>query len=97
MVSKLKPEDVIPNKEVALSSIDKTTAEEVRAQSALTLKKQKTAQSNLTKLERLALINLKNDKYIVITKADKENSTSVFDKSDYIMKVTESIETDPSI
>ncbi|VDQ15883.1 unnamed protein product, partial [Trichobilharzia regenti] len=33
-VNKLKPEDVIPNIEVALGSIDKTKAEEIRAQCA---------------------------------------------------------------
>ncbi|VDQ06342.1 unnamed protein product [Trichobilharzia regenti] len=40
-VDKLKPEDVIPKIEIALSEIDKTTADEVWAQCALTLKLQK--------------------------------------------------------
>nr|CAH8831623.1 unnamed protein product [Trichobilharzia regenti] len=94
-VNKLKPEDVIPNIEATLNSIDKTTAEEVRAQCALTLKNQKKTKSNLTKPEREALISLKQDKNIVIAKADKGNATVVLDKSDYIKKVTEHIQTGP--
>ncbi|VDQ13699.1 unnamed protein product [Trichobilharzia regenti] len=94
-VSKLKPEDVIPNIEVALGSIDKTNAEVVLAQCALTLKNQKKTKSNLTKSEREALISLKQDKNIVIAKVDKGNDTVVLNKSDFIKKVTEHIQTGP--
>ncbi|CAH8290779.1 unnamed protein product, partial [Heterobilharzia americana] len=86
-VDHLKPEDVIPSIEVALSSVDVTTAEQVRAQCALALKKkQKKTQRNLTKLENSALNNLRKDNSIVIAKSDKGNSTVVMDKSDYLKK-----------
>ncbi|VDQ03565.1 unnamed protein product [Trichobilharzia regenti] len=91
-VSELKPEDVNPNIEIALSLRNKATAENLRAQCTLTLKKKKT-QSNLTKSERLALINLIRDKNIIIAKVDKRNSAVVLDKSGYVKKATKDIET----
>ncbi|CAH8450356.1 unnamed protein product [Heterobilharzia americana] len=94
-VDHLKPEDVIPSIEVALSSVDVTTAEQVRAQCALALKKQKKTQRNLTKLENSALNNLRKDNSIVIAKSDKGNSTVVMDKSDYLKKMDEHIQTGP--
>ncbi|CAH8868385.1 unnamed protein product [Trichobilharzia szidati] len=94
-LDKLKPEDVIPKIEIALSGIDKTTADEVRAQCALTLKRQKCGKPNLTKQEIEALKHLKNNKDIVITKSDKGNATVVLDKSDYLDKVNTHIQTGP--
>ncbi|VDQ11486.1 unnamed protein product [Trichobilharzia regenti] len=71
----------------ALSKVDKTTAEQVRAQCGSTLKHQKKERSNLSR------ISLSNDKNILIAKLDKGHTTIVVDKSDYINKVNQHIET----
>nr|CAH8828957.1 unnamed protein product [Trichobilharzia regenti] len=84
-----------PKIEIALNWIDKTTAEEVRAQCALTLKRQKCGKPNLTKQEIEALKHLKNNKDIVITKSHKGNATVILDKLDYTDKVNTHIQTGP--
>ncbi|VDQ09702.1 unnamed protein product [Trichobilharzia regenti] len=94
-VNRLKPEGIIDIREVALSKIDKTTAEQVRAQCVLTIKRQKKGRSNLSQKELAALKSLRNDKSIVIAKADEGYTTVVMDKSDYINKASQYIETAP--
>ena len=42
---------------------------------------------NLTREERLAMYNLKNDQSIVIKEADKGSAVVIWDKKDYLMEV----------
>ena len=46
---------------------------------------------NLTREERSALYNLKNDKNIVIKSADKDSAAVVLDRDDYIKEAEEQL------
>uniref|UniRef100_A0AA85KD39 Uncharacterized protein n=1 Tax=Trichobilharzia regenti TaxID=157069 RepID=A0AA85KD39_TRIRE len=92
---RLKPEDIIPVIETALEGYDKQKAELVRAQCALTLKKQKAEKPNITKEELKALQDIKADKSIVITQADKGNTTVLLNKTTYNQKMNEHLQSGP--
>ena len=47
--------------------------------------------NNLTREERSALYNLKNDKNIVIKSADKDSAVVVLDRDDYIKEAEEQL------
>nr|CAH8846348.1 unnamed protein product [Trichobilharzia regenti] len=93
--TRLKPEDIIPVIETALEGYDKQKAEPVRAQCALTLKKQKAEKPNITKEELKALQDIKADKSIVITQADKGNTTVLLNKTTYNEKMNEHLQSGP--
>ena len=54
---------------------------------------ERNVKNNLTKGERIALRNLKNDETIVIKKADKNSNCVILDKLDYITEVTRQLNT----
>nr|CAH8841574.1 unnamed protein product [Trichobilharzia regenti] len=92
---RLKPEDIIPVIETALEGYDKQKAELVRAQCALTLKKQKAEKPNITKEELKALQDIKADKSTVITQTDKGNTTVLLNKTTYSEKMNEHLQSGP--
>ncbi|CAG2210450.1 unnamed protein product [Mytilus edulis] len=54
---------------------------------------ERNVKNNLTKGERIALRNLKNDETIVIKKADKNSNCVILDRLDYITEVTRQLNT----
>ncbi|CAH8517438.1 unnamed protein product [Schistosoma curassoni] len=68
------------------------TANDLRNKIAATLLHQKPHNSNLTKNELYALKQLKNNKAIIITRADKGNTTVTINKSDYEKKAREHLQ-----
>ncbi|XP_063448192.1 serine-aspartate repeat-containing protein C-like [Mytilus trossulus] len=54
---------------------------------------ERNVKNNLTKGERIALSNLKNDETIVIKKADKNSNCVILDRLDYITEVTRQLNT----
>ncbi|MES9973314.1 MAG: reverse transcriptase domain-containing protein, partial [Candidatus Thiodiazotropha sp.] len=83
----LKAEEVIPGIEQAIKDLSTPDAENIRAQIIGILKSQAIGSPNLTKEERAALIKIKNDDQLIVTKADKGNTTIVMDRSEYHDKV----------
>ncbi|XP_074031353.1 uncharacterized protein [Leptinotarsa decemlineata] len=63
------------------------TAEDIRHEVAHVLKTQKPPKSNLPRKERNAFQNLKKNKNIIITPADKGNATVVMNTTDYQKKM----------
>ncbi|CAH8635757.1 unnamed protein product [Heterobilharzia americana] len=79
--SELLPDDVIPKVEMALSSVDEAVADEVRAQCAVRLKRQKKTKQNLPKAEKEALKDLQNANDMTITKSSVVLNKSMLRRS----------------
>ena len=82
----LSPFEVIPAVEPALKCLAEKDANEARHRIVNTLLKQKQRGTNISRMEQKALNDLKKDKSIHITKADKGNVTVVMNKIDYEQK-----------
>ena len=88
--TKVPKEDIVVGVEAALQgskAVHNDRIEEVRAAVARFLRTAKTPRPNTTPGEREALKELKNNKEIVILRADKGNMTVVLDADDYEKKV----------
>ncbi|CAH8464949.1 unnamed protein product [Schistosoma rodhaini] len=91
----LSPFNIIPAIEPALNILPNETANELRNKLMSALLRQKSQKSNMTKNELHALKQLRNDKTIIITKADKGNTTVIMNKIDYEKKAKEHLQEGP--
>ena len=85
--NRLPTESIICGVEAALIGLPKAKAEQIRQDTARILSKSKLPANNLTREERSALRDLKENPDIVILKADKGNATVVMDKAIYKKKM----------
>ena len=86
---KIPVEEILCNIKTTLSSMTEENTEAVRQECALVLRTTKPPNNNLSKDEREALWEFKNNNDIKILKADKGNSTVILDKTDYHNKMIE--------
>ena len=91
----LKPLDVIPAVEEALTSLPASEANNARLQISKILTNQKPQKSNLTTTEKEALKALRSDRSIIVTKSDKGNQIVVMNREDYDQKAEEHIQSGP--
>ena len=87
--------EIISTVEGALTGIDKPEADIIRAKVSLTLQKAQTPKENISRDDKNAMRNLKNDNSIVILPADKGRATVILDKTDYIEKCNDHIDNGP--
>ncbi|KAH9593866.1 hypothetical protein MS3_00002171 [Schistosoma haematobium] len=90
----LSPFKIIRAIERALDVLPSETANEFRNKIMVMLLHQKPYNSNLSKNELYALKQLRNDKTIIITRADKGHTTVIMNNSDY-ERVREHPQEDP--
>ena len=79
--------DILASVEDGLRGIPASEADLIRGKAVSTIKNKKRSRSVLTKMEHMALQQLKKDPSIIITKADKGNITTVLDKEWYDNKI----------
>ena len=82
--------DILASAEDRLPGIPPSEADLIRGKVVSTI--QKRSRSVLTKIEHLALQQLKNDPSIIITSADKGNITTVLDKERYDNKINKMVD-----
>ena len=87
--------EVIPAIEPSLKCVTAEVANVIRHKVSATLLNQKPSLSNISKAEQLALKHLQQDKSIVITRADKGNTTVVLNTVDYEKKALEHLNNGP--
>ncbi|CAH8465403.1 unnamed protein product, partial [Dicrocoelium dendriticum] len=92
---KIYAEEIIPSIESAVTKLPATKAENIRAQLVNIIKFQQPGEPNLPQTERIALNSLKEDRSIVLTKADKGKTLVVMNKSEYLEKMGQHLETGP--
>ncbi|VDP87711.1 unnamed protein product [Schistosoma mattheei] len=92
---KLTPFNVIPTLEPALNILPNDTANELRNKIMNTLLHQKPHNPNINKNEYYALKQLREDKTIIITRADKGNTTVIMNKKEYEKKAKEHLQEGP--
>ena len=81
--------DIISEIEDGIIGLSDANKELVRAEVVKTLASFRPTRSNISRGEREALKNLKNDESITIVKADKGNCTVVLDTTDYQSKMND--------
>lgn len=83
-------EEIIGNIEECMvrERIPKGTADEIRQDAAVILRRAKLPPSNITREESLALRTLRQNQNIVILPADKGNATVVLNTEDYTAKIS---------
>lgn len=81
--------DIINNIEVSIKNNDQNKAEEIRQDVSRILRNARPPPSNISKEEAIALKNIKNNKNIIILKADKGNATVIVNRTDYEHKMEE--------
>ena len=87
--------EIIPVLEPVIATLPVAVANEVRLKLVNSLKKKVCQEPNLNKDEKDAIRNLRKDKSIYITKADKGNVIVVMKKEDYEKKVLEHLSEGP--
>ena len=87
--------EIVSKVEKTIKDLDKPVSDTIRAQISLTIQKAKTPKSNLTRSEKLALHQLKQDESIIILPADKGRATVILDKVDYISKCNDHLTNGP--
>ena len=92
---KLRAEEIIAGVEPALSKLTLNEAENVRMELVGVIKGQQAGISNLTQEERMAIKSLRDDKSVIITKADKGNATVVLNTQDYKEKMHQHLSEGP--
>ena len=90
---KLPFEDILCNIENSLRHLPPHEAKEIRQDCSKILRHVKPPKPNLSKLEFLALKNIKSNPDIVILKADKGNATVILNKVDYNLKMLDLLNT----
>lgn len=87
--SKLPITDIIAATETTARHLDLNTAQKPREGVSRVLTAAKLPKPNLTRSQQMALRQLRNDKSIVILRADKGNATVIADRSIYNKKINE--------
>jgi len=80
-------EDLLTGVEKAVQSLLVESAEEVRQETIRIIKSASKPKDNLTRTERVALTNLKNNSELTILPADKGNATVILSTMDYKQKI----------
>ncbi|KAK5650122.1 hypothetical protein RI129_001151 [Pyrocoelia pectoralis] len=80
-------ENIITNVEIALKDVNDHAADKIRLEVAHILKNAHLPKQNITKAQKSHLKELKNNKDILILRADKGNSTVIVNTSDYNEKM----------
>ncbi len=86
--------DLITSVETACHKLDKTSANQVRAECVKVIGSSHPPKSNLTKGERKAMQDLRKDKNITILPADKGRCTVIMNTTDYQQKAKQLVEDD---
>jgi hypothetical protein len=81
-------EDILTGVEKAIQSLPAEKAEEARQETVRILKNTKRPRDNLSKAERTALKNLKDNTNLTILPADKGNATVILNTTDYKQKIS---------
>lgn len=84
--------DIVSEIEGGISNLSSGDKEIIRVEVSKALKSYRPPKANVTRKEREALKQLKNDESIVILKADKGNCTVVLDSDDYCSKMRDLLE-----
>ncbi|KAK5644538.1 hypothetical protein RI129_005838 [Pyrocoelia pectoralis] len=84
---RIPKENIITNVEIALTTVEQPTADEIRLDIANILKKARPPAQNVTKKELNALKELKNNNDILILPADKGNATVIVNNNEYHQKM----------
>jgi hypothetical protein len=85
-------EDILTGVEKAIKSVPVEKAEEARQETVRIIKNSSRPKDNLTRKERNALQNLKQDNKLTILPADKGNATVTLNTSDYKQKIASLLE-----
>jgi len=85
--------ELICDVENIVYGIPKEKSEELRQESAMVIRREKPLESNLSRDESMELKNLKNNKDIIILKADKGSTTVVLNTVEYERKMLEHLST----
>jgi len=85
--NKIHVDDIISNIEVALKDFNQVKSEEIRQDIAKILRNAKPPSCNIIKEEKIALNNLKNNKYIIILKEYKGNATIIMNRAEFDRKM----------
>nr|CAX83713.1 reverse transcriptase [Schistosoma japonicum] len=93
--SRLSVFDVIPTIDSALNKLPEDQANIVRNKISSTLLHQKPNNCNMSKNEIYALKQLRKEKTVIITRADKGNTTVVMNTSDYNNKASQHLNEGP--
>ena len=80
-------EDMLTGVEKAVQPLPVESAEEVRQETIRIIKSASKPKNNLTRTERAALKNLKNNSELTILPADKGNATVILSTTDYKQKI----------
>jgi predicted GIY-YIG superfamily endonuclease len=75
--------------EDSIKTLTDEDKDQVRQDCAVILRNAKPPKSNISKEERLAIKNLRNNTNLIILKADKGGATVIMNKEDYITKMNE--------
>ncbi|CAK9810876.1 hypothetical protein ANTPLA_LOCUS6713 [Anthophora plagiata] len=87
-------EEIISQIENTIHNLPSEDANEIRRKTTNALKSAKLPKSNITRGEKKALYELKQNKDIVIIPADKGNTTVVMTRQDYTNKITQLLQDD---
>src|SRR5215469_1292483 len=85
-------EDLLTGVEKAVQSLPVESAEEARQETVRIIKSPSKPRDNLTRTERAALRNLKNNTELTILPADKGNATVILNSTDYKQKINTLLE-----
>ena len=95
IVSKTLPnKDVIATIEDAVKDLEKEEVDTIWAKVSLILQNRKPPKDNLSKDECKALKELQSDTSIIIVSADKDRSTDILKREDYLEKCMDHINND---
>ena len=93
MTSRTIPiEGILAGVEKAVQSLPVEMEEEARQETVRIIKSSSRPKDNITKAERAALRNLKNNTDLTILSADKGNATMILNTVDYKHKITSLLE-----
>ena len=87
--------EIVSRVENTIKDLDKPISDTIRAQISLTIQKADPPKANLSRSEKLALSQLKQDESIIILPADKGRATVILDKADYINKCNDHLDNGP--